>query len=249
MQSGTACKDKDHWHPVRPGHEKQQVQLGEEEEPLKLSGIYDWTYHNVLQDLDPIAAIERPGKRQFHEKHMPGKKFGGRASVRKIIKTIAKSGKDTIKKKIRNVVETGTKITLGVDAWKNNFNKRRHYNCVLAWWVDKQWKRQSACLDVRELKARQVGRSLRIDAVAYKECMQPALEEYGLNSETVSGCLADRYPTSRKAIKDMDLDVLDVLDLELPPMHVLPLFHRTGHLLVNLEKYVVFSKVFRFLIP
>ena len=135
-----------------------------------------------------------------------------------------------MKKMVKTAKESKIKFTLGTDAWRNKGRKRRHYNLLLAWWIDRQWVRHRVCLDARGIIPRKVGDRLKIDNESYKDVISTGMNEYGLVKEDVAAFLADHDPALRKAIRELNMGVLGCgcHGLQLQPRHVLPAVHAKG---------------------
>ena len=135
-----------------------------------------------------------------------------------------------MKKLVKTATESKIKFTLGTDSWKNKGRERRHYNLLLAWWIDRQWVRHRVCLDARVIIPRKVGTRLKIDNKGYKDLLSVGMDEYALGSEDVAAFLADHAPSLRKAIRESNMGVLGCgcHGLQLQPRHVLPAVHAKG---------------------
>ena len=87
---------------------------------------------------------------------------------------------------------------LGCGHMENKGKKRRHYNLLLAWWME----RQSVCLDVRVLRPRTVRSRLTLDSSAYTESIRQGLQEYAITPDHCVAFIADHAPPLRKALRD-----------------------------------------------
>ena len=188
----------------------------------------DWVHAHVLEDLQPLSAIQRKGCLRFHRKYMPDAKLCKRSKVQLVVKEFAKECKEVIKEKIRRALDAGCKLTLGVDTWKSKGKKGRHYNLLLAWWVDPNWERQSVCLDVRVVHPREKqtkkGMRLTIDNQAYQGVIKQGLEEYSISAEHCAAFLSDHTSALRKALKALGFGIpgCGCHRLQLWPRHALP---------------------------
>ena len=115
---------------------KRSVQEGKCDELCDEGATRDWVHAHILQDLQPLGSSDRAGSRRFQKKYMPGARLGGRRKARTLVKEFAEQCRGIIKQKVLKALDRGCKLTLGVDTWKNKSKKRRHYNLLLAWWID-----------------------------------------------------------------------------------------------------------------
>jgi len=168
---------------------------------------YMLTFCNICNHVPPLTVLGHGDcKKKVHAKGSA--KGAGARKVRGIATEFAEQCRGTIKEKVHKALDSGCKLTLGVDTFENKSKKRRHYNLLLAWWIDPNWERQSVCLDVRVLCPRTVRRRLTLDSVAYTDSIRHGLQEYAITLDLCVAFIADHAPPLRKALRDMKFGVL-----------------------------------------
>ena len=88
------------------------------DEPCDEGVTRDWVHAHILQDLQPIPPLTVLGHGDSTKQVHARGSARGRRKVRRLVTEFAEQCRGIIKKRVKKALDSGCKLTFGVDTWK-----------------------------------------------------------------------------------------------------------------------------------